>query len=52
MAKIKLTKVLREGLEQEKKKQESLHKMSFYEKKMDQGLEKLRNLMRRDGYNV
>jgi len=52
MAKIKLTRVLKEGLEQEKKKQESLRKMSFYEKKMDQSLEKLRQMMKRDGYDV
>jgi hypothetical protein len=52
MAKIKLARVLEEALEQEKKKQESLRKMSFYEKKMDQGLEKLRQMMKRDGYDV
>jgi len=52
MAKIKLTKVLREGLEQEKKKQETVSEMRFYLDDFRKRLEDLKSKMRRDGYNV
>lgn len=52
MAKIKLTKVLKEGLDEAKQREVVKKEMDFYVQKMDKSIEKLRNLMRRDGYNV
>jgi len=52
MAKIELKKVLKEVIKNKKEKQEALEKMAMYQKKMDDGLAKLKAMMRRDGYNV
>lgn len=52
MSKIKLSRIVKEVIEQEKKKQTALQRMSVYEKKMDQSLKKLKQLMRRDGYDI
>lgn len=52
MAEIKLTDVLKEGLEEAKQKEKVKEEMILYAQKMDRSLEKLRQLMRRDGYNL
>lgn len=52
MAKIKLNKVLKEGLKEAEEREKIKHEMKSYVKKMDENLNKLRKLMRRDGYNV
>lgn len=52
MSKIKLTNILRESLRERKKKQEIKKEMNLYTRKMSESLEKLKNLMRRDGYSV
>jgi hypothetical protein len=52
MSKIKLTSILKESLQEIKKKEEIKKEMSLYTRKMGKSLEKLKNLMRRDGYSV
>jgi hypothetical protein len=52
MAKIKLTKILKEGLDEAKQKERIKKEMDFYAQKMDKSIEKLRSLMRKDGYSV
>lgn len=52
MAKIKLSKLVKDYLQERKHRDTIKQEMKLYVQKMDVGLNKLRNLMRKDGYNV
>ena len=52
MAKIKLTNVLKEGLEEREKKERIREEMHYYAKKMSESLGKLKALAKRDGYDI
>jgi len=52
MAKIELKKVLEESIKEKKLDIERDKQFQAHLKKFDDGLEKLKAMMRRDGYNV
>lgn len=52
MAKIKLNKVLKETLQELEDREKVKQEMKGYVKKMDESLDRLKKLMRRDGHNV
>lgn len=52
MSKIKLTKVLKEAIEQENKKQKALQKVVNHRISFTNKLEAFKERLRKDGYNV
>jgi len=52
MSKIKLVEIAKETLKEVQKKAQIKKEMDSYIQKMDNSLEKLKALMRKDGYNV
>lgn len=52
MSKIKLVHLLKEYLKEIKHKHKVKQEMNVYAQKMDKSLEKLKTLMRKDGYEV
>jgi len=52
MSKIKLTEIVKETLQEAQKKARIRKEMDSYVQKMSSSIEKLKTLMRRDGYDV
>jgi hypothetical protein len=52
MSKIKLTEIVKETLQKAQNKARIRKEMDSYVQKMSSGIEKLKTLMRRDGYDV
>lgn len=52
MAKIKLTKILKEGLEEQQKQKVIDAKLEYHHQRFNKKLEIFKQRLRKDGYNI